>query len=154
MDRGDMFFRKEFRNSDRAMQLNDARYLFAALLIIAPAPAFGQQEDQYSAEWKKCIDAAGGSDLNMKDCNDAEAQRQDTKLNEVYKRLMSQLPPGRKKQLQEVQRLWIKYTDANCGFLDDPDGGTAARLAASSCVLQARTDKVQELEGVLENVGN
>jgi uncharacterized protein YecT (DUF1311 family) len=136
------------------MQLNHLPYLLIALLIIAPVHAFGQQEDQYSADWKKCIDAAGGSDSNMKDCNDAEAERQDKKLNEVYKKLMSKLPPDRKKQLQEVQRLWIKYTDANCGFLDDPDGGTAARLAASSCLLQARTDKVEELEGVLENTGD
>jgi len=44
---------------------------------------------------------------------------------------MNELKPERKKDLQEVQRLWIKYTEANCNFYLDPDGGTAARLAAS-----------------------
>ena len=46
----------------------------------------------------------------MLDCMGAEAERQDKRLNDV---LMNELKPERKKELQEAQRLWIKYTEAN-----------------------------------------
>lgn len=36
----------------------------------------------------------------------AEHQRQDARLNKAYKALMAELPPPRKKQLQNAQRAW------------------------------------------------
>jgi uncharacterized protein YecT (DUF1311 family) len=55
----------------------------------------------------------------MLDCLGAEAQRQDKRLNDAYKKLMNELKPERKKQLQEAQRLWVKYTELNCNFYLD-----------------------------------
>ena len=86
----------------------------------------------------------------MLDCMGAEAERQDKRLNDVYKKLMNELKPARKKELQEVQRLWIKYTEANCNFYLDPDGGTAARLAASECPVLAKAARAKELENFIQ----
>ena len=122
------------------MQLNHVPYLLTALLLIASEQAFGQKDDQNSADWKRCLDKSGGVTASMLDCNSAEWDREDKRLNKVYGNVMSKLSPDRKKQLQTVQRLWIQYTRANCDFWDDPDSGTAANLAASSCRLKAQTD--------------
>jgi uncharacterized protein YecT (DUF1311 family) len=119
---------------ERAMQLKFTSLLLMAFLVFASAQTFGQEKDLLSAEYSKCIEQSGGTDPGMLDCMGAEAERQDKRLNDEYKKLMNELKPERKRQLQEAQRLWIKYIEANCDFYLDPDGGTAARLAASASV--------------------
>jgi len=94
------------------MQLNYPPLLFTAFLAIASAQAFGQEKDLLSAEYSKCIEQSGGTDPRMLDCIGAEGERQDKRLNDVYKTLMNKLKPERKRELQEAQRLWIKYTEA------------------------------------------
>jgi uncharacterized protein YecT (DUF1311 family) len=134
----------------RVMQLNYPPLLFTAFLAIASAQAFGQEKDLLSAEYSKCIEQSGGTDPGMLDCIGAEGDRQDKRLNDVYKKLMNKLKPERKRALQEAQRIWIKYTEANCNFYLDPDGGTAARLAASECPVLAKATRVKELENFLQ----
>ena len=127
------------------MQLNYPPLLFTAFLAIASAQAFGQEKDLLSAEYSKCIEQSGGTDPRMLDCIGAEGERQDKRLNDVYKTLMNKLKPERKRELQEAQRLWIKYTEANCNFYLDPDGGTAATLAASECPVLAKAARIKNL---------
>jgi uncharacterized protein YecT (DUF1311 family) len=86
----------------------------------------------------------------MLDCMGAEAERHDKRLNDAYKKLMNELKPDRRKELQEAQRLWIKYTEANCNFYLDPEGGTAAKLAASECQVRAKAARAKELENLLQ----
>jgi uncharacterized protein YecT (DUF1311 family) len=87
--------------------------LLMALFAMASAQAFGQEKDLLSAEYSKCIEQSGGTDPGMLDCMGTEDDRQDKRLNEAYKKLMDALKPERRKELQEAQRLWIKYTEAN-----------------------------------------
>ena len=86
----------------------------------------------------------------MIDCMSTETKQQDAKLNKVYKDVMSLLSPNRKRQLQEAQRLWIKYREANCKFYYDPDGGTMARVSANNCFMTATADRAKELESIKE----
>jgi len=137
-------------NPGGAMQLKFTSLLLMAFLAIASAQTFGQEKDLLSAEYSKCIEQSGGTDPGMLDCMGAEAERQDKRLNDVYKKLMNELKPERKRQLQEAQRLWIKYIEANCDFYLDPDGGTAARLAASECPVLAKAARAKELENFVQ----
>jgi uncharacterized protein YecT (DUF1311 family) len=60
---------------------------------------------------------------------------------------MSEQSPERKKQLQDAQRLWIKFRDANCNFYYDPDAGTmATAVSGSSCFLEYTGYRAKELE--------
>ena len=115
-----------------------------------PLYTFGQEKDLLSAEYSKCIERSGGADPGMLDCIKAEADRQDKRLNDAYKKLMNELKSDRKRQLQQVQRMWIKYIEANCDFYLDPDGGTAARLAASECPVLAKAARAKELENFIQ----
>ena len=101
---------------------NSPPLLFVAFLAATSAQALGQDKDLLTAEYSKCIEQSGGTDPGMLDCMGAEAQRQDKRLNDAYKKLINELKPERRKELQEAQRLWIKYTEANCNFYLDPDG--------------------------------
>lgn len=94
-----------------------------------------------------CIDRSNGVTAEMLDCIGAETKRQDVRLNKAYKDVMASLTPARKKQLQEVQRVWIKYRDVNCNFYADPDGETLAALSSHDCFMSATASRAQELEG-------
>ena len=132
------------------MQLTYVPVLLMAFLAIASAQAFGQEKDLLSAEYSKCIEQSGGTNPGMLDCMGAEEKRQDKRLNDVYKKLMNELKPKRKRQLQEAQRLWIKYIEANCNWYLDPDGGTAATLAANECPVLAKAARARELENFIQ----
>ncbi|MFZ2404933.1 MAG: lysozyme inhibitor LprI family protein [Methylobacter sp.] len=104
-------------------------------------------DDGLSQTFSTCMDQAGGVTPSMVECMNAETERQDVRLNKAYKDIMANLSAGRKKQLQEAQRLWIKYRKANCDFYYDPDGGSIARLNANDCFLSATAARAKELEG-------
>jgi len=109
-------------------------------------PAYGGNMPARSAEFARCIKKAEAADPAILECISAEYVRADKRLNNSYKKLMAQVSAERKKQLQEAQRLWVKYTDANCDFYYDPDGGTSARLSANECLVSARLARAEELE--------
>lgn len=124
--------------------------LWAAALLVSsstlPMPAAAQpSESPLSASYDACMDKSGGVTAEMHACIAAEHTRQDQQLNRNYQVLMAELTPARKKQLQTAQRLWLQYRDANCQFYADPDGGTAAGVAAADCVLQMTAHRAREL---------
>lgn len=124
-------------------------YALLVVALVVALPAFGQNKSELAPEYSRCMAKAGGVDPAMLECIGAETTRQDKKLNDVYKKLMSELTPERQKQLLEAQRLWIKYTEANCNFYYDPYGGTAARLSASECSMNSKAFRAKELENLL-----
>ena len=57
------------------------------------------------------MDSSGGVTVDMMNCIGDETKRQDVLLNSAYKHVMNKSSPSRKKQLQEMQRVWIKYRE-------------------------------------------
>jgi uncharacterized protein YecT (DUF1311 family) len=94
------------------------------------------------------MESSNGVTINMLECIDAETKRQDLRINKAYKTVMDQLTPERKKQLQQAQRAWITYRDANCQFYFDPDGGSLARVSANDCFMSATATRSKELEAM------
>jgi uncharacterized protein YecT (DUF1311 family) len=99
---------------------------------------------EMTQEYSTCLEKSGVT-VEMINCILAETRRQDARLNENYKRLISKLAAERKNALVEAQRAWIKFRDANCGFYADPEGGSAARVTAHKCFLNATIDRAKEL---------
>jgi uncharacterized protein YecT (DUF1311 family) len=122
------------------------RLSFASALLLATSAALAASEREMSQEYSSCIDKANGVNLALIDCALAETKRQDARLNENYKRLMSKLTEERKSALLEAQRAWIKFRDANCAFWDDPAGGQSAAVTAKECILTMTADRASELE--------
>ncbi len=128
--------------------MQKSRLLTIALL--AGTPVLGAPDAGLSPGYDACLDKAAGVTSDMIECIIAETERQDGRLNRAYKRVMSALAANRRTELQQVQRLWIKYRDANCAFYNDSDGGSMARVSAHSCLLDATTERARELEGFLD----
>jgi uncharacterized protein YecT (DUF1311 family) len=101
---------------------------------------------ELTKQFSDCIDKSGGVTVNMLDCIGAETKLQDSRLNKAYKDVMAQLSPSRKKQLQDTQRIWIRYRDANCNFYADPEGGTMEIVSSNSCFMSATASRAKELE--------
>ncbi|MDD2060604.1 lysozyme inhibitor LprI family protein [Pseudomonas sp. GD03860] len=121
--------------------------LLAIALLSAMAP-FAIAKDDYSAAYSQCMDTAQTT-LAMSDCNGAEIKRQDTRLNAAYKAAMASLEAEQQGKLRDVQRLWIKYRDANCGLYFGLTGGTIDQLNGAGCVLSMTKDRADELQNLL-----
>jgi uncharacterized protein YecT (DUF1311 family) len=102
-------------------------------------------DTEMTQEYSICLEKSNEVTVEMINCILAETIRQDARLNENYKRLISKLVTERKNTLIEAQRNWIKFRDTNCGFYADPEGGSAARLTASECILNATAQRAKEL---------
>lgn len=129
------------------MKFHGKSLLAGALLACLSHLAGASDEVETSKKFTSCMDQTGGTTAGMVECIDAEARQQDARLNKAYKEVMAQLSAGRKKQLQEAQRAWLKFRDANCAFYYDPDGGTIARVEANDCVMASTARRARELEG-------
>lgn len=121
--------------------------LMLGLILLGISHLAAADELGLTRQYSTCMDKAGGITANMLDCIGAETKRQDARLNQAYKDVMAQLSAARKKQLQEAQRAWIKYRDANCSFYADPDGGTIAAVNSNDCFMSATASRAKELEG-------
>ncbi|CRM37301.1 hypothetical protein [Pseudomonas sp. 24 E 13] len=96
----------------------------------------------------KCMDGANTT-ADMVGCNVKEAKVQDARLNKAYKTALAAQEGNRKQQLQDLQRLWIKYRDANCAFAGSATGGTIDQVNGSGCVLDMTQTRAQELENLV-----
>jgi uncharacterized protein YecT (DUF1311 family) len=110
---------------------------------------FAENQNDNTKEYLTCMSNAEGVVAKMLDCISVEFNRQDSRLNSAYKKLMSKVPKHRKDSLVEAQRAWISFRDANCSFYHDPDGGSAAHVAGNECTLNATVDRANELENLL-----
>ena len=132
----------------RAATCRTKEGLLIVLALVLSTPARAAADSDMTKEYLTCMDKSKGVTSEMIDCMKAETARQDARLNENYKRLMSKVSVKRKKTLLDAQRAWIKFRDLNCEFYYDPDGGTAARLAGNDCFLQATADRAKELKNL------
>jgi uncharacterized protein YecT (DUF1311 family) len=112
---------------------------------------FAANDEDAATQYSTCVRNSEGVTSKILDCISAELSRQDSRLNDAYKKLMSKLPKNRKKSLVEAQRSWIKFRETNCAFYDDPNGGSAAHTAGNECFLNATVDRAKELEKLLSD---
>lgn len=125
-----------------------APFAASALLLAFCGSAYTADNDN-SPAYKKCMDGSRGITANMLDCMAAEIKLQDVRLNKAYKAAMTAIEGDKTGPLQNVQRMWIKYRDANCGFVGSLTGGTIDSINAGSCVLEMTRTRAQELENLV-----
>ncbi|MDH2918648.1 MAG: lysozyme inhibitor LprI family protein [Sideroxydans sp.] len=126
------------------------KLLFSGLLLCGFMQVAAADDAALSKQFSACMERSGGATADMLDCIAAEKKLQDARLNKAYKEVVAQLPPPRKKQLQDAQRAWLKYRDANCNFYADPEGGTMATVNSNDCVMSTTASRAKELEGFME----
>ncbi|WP_404357029.1 lysozyme inhibitor LprI family protein [Methylotuvimicrobium sp. KM1] len=130
------------------LQITSQTYRASAFWLLILSHSAFAADVELNPEFSSCMDQSGGVTVNMIDCIGQEHERQDDRLNGVYKTLMDTLPEERKSALRDAQRAWLKYREANCHFYNDPDGGTMARVQANDCFMTETAKRAKELEAI------
>ncbi|TAK76196.1 MAG: DUF1311 domain-containing protein [Gammaproteobacteria bacterium] len=107
------------------------RSLILSLICVLPIISFATPN-------KIIADARANPGENAEtDTRNAELSDSDAKLNEVYKKIMSQLSDEGKKSFQNAQREWIKMRDLDCkwAFSDIRD-----------CLMDRTDNRTKELQ--------
>jgi uncharacterized protein YecT (DUF1311 family) len=107
-------------------------------------------QDDYSATYNQCMEASDGVTLNMLNCISSEIAQHDARLNEAYQAAMANLSKEQQNQLRDVQRLWIKFRDADCSLLGSLTGGSIDRINSASCLLDATKNRANDLTRLSE----
>lgn len=107
-------------------------------------------KDGYSATYTTCMDASGGVTMDMLNCMSSEIEQHDSRLNQAYKAAMQALDKGQQTQLRDVQRLWIKFRDADCALLGSLTGGTIDSVNRASCFLDMTKKRADDLAQLAE----
>jgi uncharacterized protein YecT (DUF1311 family) len=125
---------------------------FSVICAIGCQVAYAAPADTspLSPAFSACMDKSGGTTIGMKECIAAEDKKQDVRLNKAYLAALKVLAPARKKQLRDAQRAWVKFRDADCSFLYDPDGGTLAGITSADCFMQKAAQRAVELESIAQ----
>ncbi|MFB3305782.1 lysozyme inhibitor LprI family protein [Pseudomonas sp. AMR01] len=108
----------------------------------------GMASAEDSPALTKCMNGAN-SDSEMVACNAKELRVQDARLNKVYQAVIKFEEGDAKRQLQNAQRLWTKYRDANCSFWGNASGGTIDRVNGVGCMVEMTQTRADELERLL-----
>jgi uncharacterized protein YecT (DUF1311 family) len=143
------------RQADTASRLvsRATKVVIICLAVLWNGQLLAETDEGLSKEYSDCMDKVkNGTTADMLECGGEELDRQDARLNDAYKKLMSKLSRDRKKALLKAQQAWVKFREANCDYWYDPQGGTAARLNASGCSLTMTAARAKELEGMLEGL--
>jgi uncharacterized protein YecT (DUF1311 family) len=84
-------------------------------------------------------------------CFVAEDRKADLKLNQLYQRTMRSLDNDGRDALQQAQRIWIQFRDANCSAEEGLyRGGSAASMVKYACLeamTRHRTEELQTMYG-------
>ena len=116
---------------------------------MASATAWAQGADALpstSVAYRDCMQRAAGVNADMHACIATETKLQDARLNAAYTQLRAAQSPPRRTALTAAQRDWLRFRDSNCGYRNDPQGGSNARLDAALCLLRMTAERADELQ--------
>jgi uncharacterized protein YecT (DUF1311 family) len=127
------------------------RILFACLVGAASClPAFADDRpvaprDIAAIKQERCEMA--GTNLEMTRCMHRELEDSDARLNLVYGTLIKAL--AKPQALQQAQRTWIAFRDAECRFQNEAmQGGSVYRFSNDLCLMQLTEQRIEVLERV------
>lgn len=118
----------------------------AGLLILASCLSLNRNSlaQHVNAADAPCRDA--GSNAEVTQCFVTASQAADKQLNEIYARVRQVLSTDEQQKLQQAQRLWLNFRDANCTAERSLyAGGTAAPMVYAACLEADTRQRVGEL---------
>jgi uncharacterized protein YecT (DUF1311 family) len=93
-----------------------------------------------------CNSATNQRDINQ--CAQANFESADRALNDVYHRVMDELPDqGAKDQLRDSERAWISFRDRECSRQVGPreGGGSIWPMNLANCLEEKTAGRIREL---------
>lgn len=120
--------------------------LAAVAVVLAPAVADPYSDRILSAEYHRCAGPNGAMSA-AEQCIELEMERQEGRLNEAYRIVMSRLKPARQAALRDSERAWIKARHAECDRIyREMEGGTGDGLALDTCLAVRAVERTAWIE--------
>ena len=91
-----------------------AALLAAVGVLFAPGSGGTPAAAPRTAEFRSCIEAAGGRQAGLAACAADEAARADRALNAAYARVRARLSPADRVKLRDAERRWLVRRDTTC----------------------------------------
>ncbi len=114
-------------------------WLAIALLLPLLLPA-----QVHPSDYERCQQSAFSS-ADILGCMENELRRVDGLLNRYYRQAMDRIQPFRHDELRRMQRLWIRYRDARCGFFNNRESGSGGLLDEMQCRIDETARRAREL---------
>jgi uncharacterized protein YecT (DUF1311 family) len=115
--------------------------VIVSLLVCLLANPFGVQKESKS---DPCSHVSSQSEMTI--CWGKEYKAADTRLNQVYRQLVSMLGDEEKLELKKAQTAWLKYRDANCEFAANQyKGGSMRPMIYAICLAEMTENRTTEL---------
>ncbi len=116
---------------------------FSIAAISTPSPA-----QEIVAQKVNCNKAVTTPELKY--CSQLSYAAADKRLNEVYKRVTSNLINEQKQILVSAQQAWIKFRDNNCNFETyGSRGGTGYEVFRNGCLERLTKQRTKDLQDFL-----
>lgn len=90
----------------------------------------------------------GVTTIEIVECAEDNTQKWDKRLNKAYQSLMRILSPLDAKALKDLQRKWMAYRDAMCGF--QLETGTMRLIIRAGCFENMTKSQALHLEFLLK----
>lgn len=105
---------------------------------------------QSESEISKCI-GDNATTTKMRECTVDDNEKQDKRLNAIWKKLYSNSNERQKKYLLAEQRAWLRYHREACGLIGDQrDFGTMGLVLSNNCSGQILFERIKLLESYLK----
>lgn len=126
-------------------------FVLAVCTAFAGSIAFGAERSnqvQYTKAYDECIESSNGVTINLRKCANDELQRQDMRLNRLYKKLLGATEPSGREKLKSAQFAWIQFRDRQCEFeASSEQQGSMVPLLITSCHMDFTIRRANEIEG-------
>jgi len=119
--------------------MNSKSYLFILIMVFGSTLAFANGSYQV-----KCIPNSPIHN-DILGCYIDEYKVANKKLNTTYKQKMADLEKNRKKELQRLQRNWIKEKKSKC-VVDEANYGRESHFDAMQCEIDMTNDRIKFLK--------
>lgn len=130
--------------------IRNMRAITTALLSLSP---LALASNEYSPQFGACMNKAEGVTSAMVECYNEELEKEDARLNNAYKNVMTAFSPENKQKVLTAQRLWIKFRDADCNLYYTLSGGTMDLLNGADCTLSMTKKRADDLVWLSRNGG-
>lgn len=106
-----------------------------------------KNEVQYTRAYDECVESSNGVTITLRKCANEELQRQDTRLNRLYKKLINASESSDREKLKAAQSAWIQFRDRQCEYdAGSEKQGTMWPLMVTSCHLDFTIRRADEIE--------
>lgn len=113
------------------------RLLLSACLVLLGTASTALAED---------CDRSDDSQSMLNICADSDYQAADAKLNAAYKDLVGRNDEKANQLLQNAQRAWIAFRDAECTYSTaDSEGGSIHPMEVSQCLMGLTNERTKQL---------